>query len=52
MLYLSTRCFNTRYTSPVTEYIIITLICLNIGTFKTIKFGTNGKLIVLGVPYT
>ena len=31
---------------------ISTLMCLNIGTPKTIKFpfGTNGKLFVLGVP--
>ena len=30
-----------------------TLMCLNIGTTKTINFpfGTNGKLTVLGVPY-
>ena len=30
-----------------------TLICLNIGTPKTINFpfGTNGKLMVLGVPF-
>ena len=31
---------------------MITLMCLNFGTLKIINFpfGTNGKLIVLGVP--